>query len=286
MSHAYRKPRPVTEVGRVRRQRVIACVVVGLIAMAAGPGQAADGGTDGATVEVCGLRIVGPSYGDEDTMRPFNWSTGTTLVLQVVYPGGGLIGFDGEAAKVATLADEKGKDLLVKGRYTTPGFSFMPSFSEDGKAAIVEITGGGVPTRGASQVRAEGTMVFNAASKTETHKQTDVALERGAKIKAGPIPFTIKKVGKPDWGEEPLQITLETNQATDTIASVRFLDDKGKEIKSSAAGGSRMSLGSQVQIEKNYNLQEKVVSVTVEITYWTDMRPLEVPFNVTATVGL
>ena len=143
-----------------------------------------------------------------------------------------------------------------------------------------------MPADGAREIKAKGTMVFTAASEKKTFTQTGVQLKAGVMIEAGPIPFKITKTGKPDWGDEPLQITLEAKQDTDRVASVRFLDGGGNEIQSSDAGGGSMRFGDSLTIEKSYNLGKIVDTVTVEITYWMDMKAIEVPFDVTATVGL
>jgi hypothetical protein len=259
---------------------------VTIVAPAAAEAQADREDAAGAGIKACGLRIVAPPYQGEDELRAFNQFAGTSLALLLHRPAGGLIAFDEDASKLAVFADDKGQSLLTKGTFMSPGFSTWPKFSQDGKAALIEINGGAVPGDGAREVKAKGTMVFTAASEKKTFTQTGVQLKAGVMIEAGPIPFKITKTGKPDWGDEPLQITLEAKQDTDRVASVRFLDGGGNEIESSGAGSSSMRFGDSVTIETSYNLGKRVDAVTVEITYWMDMKAIEVPFDVTVTVSL
>lgn len=65
-----------------------------------------------------------------------------------------------------------------------------------------------------------------------------------------------------------------------------FTDDKGKPIKSSASSSGTMRLGNMVKLNKSYRLAQKVETATVEVTYWTDMKTVQIPFDLTAGVGL
>lgn len=237
-------------------------------------------------VNVAGLRVVAPAYEDNDEMRAFNWSPGTCVSLLVVQPQGGLIGFDADASKLDEMTDDKGNSLLSKEGSGRSGFSAWPKIGEDGKAALVEIDAGNTPAAGSNAIRLKGTLVFSSASDKKTYKQDNVALKPGTKFEAGPIPMTVKEAGKPEWGDEPLEITLEANKNLDSLASVRFLDAEGNEIEASDSGSSSMTFGDEVTVNRSYKLGKMVDTATIEMTYWTDLKPLEVPFDLTITVGL
>ena len=238
-------------------------------------------------VEVRGLRIVGDGYSKSMSgARPFNWTKGVSLAVLVTMPEGGLIAFDKNAGKVNAFVDDKGTNLLPGKRFGRPGFGMMSSITKDGKACMVELDGGTLPAKGAGEVRASGTMVFKTGTKKKTFKQADVPVKKGAAVKAGPIPFTIKSAGKPQWGNQPLQITFNTKQKLDRIAEWKFYDADGKEIKSSHGGTSTMSMLGMTNIDRSVNLAKKVDKVTIAITYWTDMKTVSVPFDVKVSMGL
>jgi hypothetical protein len=272
---------------------LIACLSVLAVSVAAeaqpaDPSPADSKATEaaGAKVEARGLRVVGEGYGGEGGVRPFNWSPGVNIALLVTVPDGGLIEFDHGESEVTKLVDEKGTNLLVRGEFSMPGFSGMDEVSADGMAMIIEVSAGGIPAKGASAIHAAGTLALRQGSEQKTYKAENVAVKADQTIDAGPVAYTIKSVGKPDWGDKPLRITLETKQSVDAIAGIRFLDAAGAEIESSRAGSMTMSAFDEVQVTEEYDLAREVDQVTVEITYWMDLKTVKVPFDVTVRVGL
>ncbi|MAE67691.1 MAG: hypothetical protein CMJ18_25840 [Phycisphaeraceae bacterium] len=241
----------------------------------------------GATqLSVRGLRIVGAPYGDDQTMRPFNYFPGTTLSALVVHSSGGLIELDDDASKITSFVDSRGTNLLEgEDRFGRAGLGMFPSFSEDGKAALIEINGPATPARGATSISAEGALTFRVATRKKTFSQSNVALAAGTQIKAGPFTFKLTETGKPDWGEEPLQITLEAKQDLGALAEVRFKDADGKLIESKSGGSMRSSSFGNVTVQSAYRLARKVESVTFEIDVWADMRTVKVPFAAKTSVG-
>jgi hypothetical protein len=249
-------------------------------------GQRGASARDGAKVEAVGLRVVGEPYGGRDDMRPFNYYAGTTAVLLLTRPGGGLIAMDDDASEVTRFADERGKDLLVEGKFSQPGFSAFPRISEDGAAALVEVSGGAVPTRGATTVSIGGKAVLKVATKKATHERADVAVKKGTSVEIGPFRFTVVDVGKPDWGDEPLQITFEAKQELDALAEIRFTGPDGKAIEHHSGGTMTSRMGNQVNIRQSYRLVRKVDRVSIEVDAWTDLRTIEVPIDVKVGIGL
>ncbi|MHC5053423.1 MAG: hypothetical protein ACYTKD_01760 [Planctomycetota bacterium] len=256
----------------------------------------------GAKVEARGVKVVGKAFGKQpNTLRPFNSNTGTTVALLVTLPSGGIVEFDRRASKLAGMTDDAGSDLLKekaapkrgRGRmvfggmgHSQSGFGMFPKVSEDGKACLVETKGPGLPCKGAKGVNVAGTMVLKVSAAKKTARQSGLALRKGAKITAGPVPFTISEVGKPQWGAEPLEVTLHAERDISAIAKVRFLDAAGKEIETEDGGTSRMGMMGKVSVEKAFRLARKVDRATIEITYWDDMKTLEVPFDLKVSMGL
>jgi len=262
------------------------CMAAVLIASSiGGPAKAGDD----VTVEVRGLRIVGKGYGEGmKGLRPFNWSPGTTLAVLVTAPAGGLLKLDKDASKVDRLVDDKGTDLLQPGtsKFSRPGFGHWARISKDGKACMVEVTGNGVPAKEAKEITATGTMVFKSATKKQTFRQKNVALQPGTKVAAGRIPLEITKVGKPSWGSDPVEVTFKTNTDLGPIAEIRFLGPDGKAIKSRGSGGSSFRTGGAMTVHRSYRLAKKATVVTIEIDYWMDLKVLKVPLSIKSSVGM
>lgn len=245
--------------------------------------------TEKPTVAVCGVRVIGAGFKDgEDTeQQPFNTERGTAVAVLVKLPSGGLIAFDEAASKLATFADDKGGSLLNKKDSFGEGFAAWPRVSKDGKAAIVEVSGKGLPGKGSRELRVSGSLGFKTGTQKNTVSQKGVALKKGTKLDAGPVAITIKEAGKPQWGDEPLEVTFEMGKGGEAVAAVRFLDDQGKEIKSGeSSSGSMTSDGAVVGVEKSYRLAKQVAVATVEITYWTDMKSVQIPFDLAVSMGL
>jgi len=245
------------------------------------------------TFEVRGLRVVGKPYREEEPQtRPFNWSEGTTVVVLVTLPKGGIIAFDPKASKVETFTDDKGTNLLEakssKFHFGGGPFGSWPKISEDARAAVIEVQSNGLPAKGATKLTVKGTLVFKTAKQKKTYTAKDIALKVGTKIEAGSIPFEITKVGKPKWGgnKAKLAVTLKATQDLSQIAAIRFLDAEGNEIKAQPAGTTKMSSFGRTTIQQNYRLEEEVKTATVAIDYWEDLEIVNLPFEVQATLGL
>lgn len=239
-----------------------------------------------AQISVRGLRLVGKPYKGEDSMRPFNWFAGTAMAVQVDVPAGGLIELD-RASDLSAMTDDKGTNLIArdKDRGIAGGIGGLPMISEDGKAALIEITGPGTPAPGAKTIRAKGTLVFKQATKKKTFKDV-VVLQKRSTADSSPITLTITRVGKPEWGSEPLGVTFRAHQDTSAIADIRFFDVKGSPIEAREAGTTRMGTPERMTVDLSFALTRKVDVVNIEIDYWEDLRQLVVPFDIRASVGL
>jgi hypothetical protein len=145
-----------------------------------------------------------------------------------------------------------------------------------------------VPTKGATVLTVTGTMVFHAATKKQDFAAENVALKAGSAIKAGAVPFTITKVGKPEWGGEgdAFAVTLEAKQDVSAIAAIEFFDAAGKKIESKRGSTSTMSFGDSVTVTWEYNLKAKADAAKIVISYWMDMQKLTVPVELTVGLGM
>jgi hypothetical protein len=253
-------------------------------------------------VEVRGLRVVGPACGEGmEALRAFYNDEGTTLALLVTVPEGGLVSVNSERTQLTRLADDKGTELKAAESAFRMHMGMQSRVGADGKACLIEMSGKGVPAKGANSVTAAGTIYLQCGSRKLTARQENVALTPGAKIAAGPITFEISKVGKPESSfgffglaggpaatppAEELEVTLRTNKDCTSIASIAFLDAAGKDLGAQPSTSSSVRLGRAMTVEKSFVLPKKVAAATISITYWADLKEVAVPFDVTATLGL
>lgn len=251
------------------------------------------GGETGVTVEAQGLRIVKPPVGGDQKLRAFNWFPGTCISLLITSPQGGLLDIDRNASALTAFTDDKGKDLTKpedeKQRFHRKAeFATSPTISEDGKACITEVKAPGVPTKGASLMTVTGKLTLVTATEKQEFTAEGVALKAGSEIKAGAIPFTIKEAAEPKWGSKdyPWSVTLVAKKDLTSIADIAFYDAAGKKVESSRGSSSRMSFGSNVTITQTYRLKAKLDTAKVVVTYWTDLKKVEVPVNLKVGVGL
>ncbi|HOX38054.1 MAG TPA: hypothetical protein PL033_08705 [Candidatus Brocadiia bacterium] len=247
---------------------------------------AADSKTTGS-VEVRGIRIAGKGYGKDDELRPFNWSAGPVLALLAQVPGGGIIEFDHEASVVTAFVDDKGTNLMAgEMEFGKPGFNMMANISKDARACMVELTGSSLPAKDAKELKASGKIVIVTAKTKKKETVKNIAMKAGTKFTLGGAAFEVTKVGKPDWGDEPQQITLQARQDLSAIASVVFIGPDGKVVESMDRGTMTMKMNKNITITKDYALAQKLPTATIEMEFWTDMKRIEIPFGISVSVGL
>ena len=83
-----------------------------------------------------------------------------------------------------------------------------------------------------------------------------------------------------------MQVTLEAKEDCTAVVDIRFADDAGRPIEAQSAGTTRMSMFGKVTVQEAFTFERKLERATVTITYWTDLAKREVPFSVSASVGL
>ncbi len=254
-------------------------------------------------VQVCGVRVVGVGYENEDELlRAFRWRKGTTVALLVTVPEGGLISVNRDETKVTRMADDRGTDLTVssKGLAREAQVSRGAQVSDDGKACVLEINGQESPAAGATSIALAGTISLKCGSKKEIGRREKVDLKPGAEFSVGGMSFTIAKAGvAPKPFELPkddervtdtppaFEVALQTRQDWSEIASVTFLDAAGKDLGAkpgpiaSATAGGRV-----VAAMRSFILPQQADTATVVVACWEEFKDIEVPFDLKATVGI
>lgn len=231
----------------------------------------------GPAVSVGGLRVVGPGYGENGReAQAFNESSGVGLALVVQQREvGGIVAFDGDASSLDELTDSTGKNLLEEASIWP-----FPKLTKDGKTLIVETRSRGVPAAGATHIQARGKLSVTTATGSKPHKVPNVSLANDKTFKLGTGTITL---GDVEASESQTSVTFKGPiPVFSAIKGIKFLDAKGQPIEAHASSSGRMN---EVQMA-SYQLTTTAKVVTLEIDLWQGLKPVVVPFNVKAGLGL
>jgi hypothetical protein len=262
-------------------------VIVGIFAFCSAVPSICDGAPS-FSVEVKGMRIVADGYGGEEGLRPFAKSKGISLVCFLFMPAGNIIQFDRDTSTIDKFQDNRGTDLPLGNDFTMQsGFGMFFEISKDKKALKFDIGSQHLPKKEATSIIASGTLAIKAASTSETVKHNNVVLKPGTKFKVPGITFTISEAGKPEWGDHPLEVELNSFQDLTAVRSIQFFDPDGTEIESGLAMHGKMEeMDKKITYVAQYALSKHVEHATIVVTYWTDVKELKLPFSIDSSIGL
>jgi hypothetical protein len=242
------------------------------------------------TAKASGIRVIRETHGEGfKGLTPFNsQKKGTTLALLLQTSTGAIIKVDTRESTLESFTDDKGTDLLIEKKgFNKDGFGHFARISEDGKGALIDIESGGLPAAGATKVTAKGSLLIQTASTKKAFKSAPIALIAGTELTIGEIALKVEKVGKPSFGDDALELELETtNKAIERVADVKFFDAAGKELESNSSGSSSMGFGKKYTYGRSYNFKKAVTGkVVVQFEMWTDFEETQVPITVTMGIG-
>ena len=229
------------------------------------------------TVTLAGVQVIHDDGGKEfDGFKTFNGEKGHKVALIVRSPDKAMVGFDDDAATI-TLGGAK----------TDCRFFSNMAFAKDRLALRLEFEAEGVVNSGPDgtfQVKGGLPLVF-ATGKEETRSEPfKVAKGAGIKFTAGksglPV-LKVKSAGKPDFGDDPLEIELSTNMKADSFAGIRFYTSDGKPVESERGGSSWMGFGGKGSGEISYRFKAAQTELILAVETWTgrEEKTLEVDFK-------
>lgn len=212
---------------------------------------------------------------------------GTQLQLGISLPGRTFIGEDREQCKFEQFTDDKGNDLYAPLGHAPEADdwmgSFGPKFSADGKLCGLQVDAPGLPANGSTKLHFKGTLVLSCGVQPKTAEQKNVALKKGFKITAGPVPFEVTKM-QVEGSDTKLEI--KAYKSLDRIIKIAFFDAKGKEIQSQREGYDSGSVFGNFSITQYFDLKGKVTLASVKISYFDKVENVTVPLNIEAGLGL
>jgi hypothetical protein len=237
-----------------------------------------------AGVRVAGVMINGPTqaqFGGQAELAFLGSTSKTRLALEVVLPSGGIIEVDERASSLAAFTDDRGTDLAAGEGFTGP-FESMAQIAEDGRSAVVVLGSEALPAPGASLLEAEGTLVLTTATAQKTHVAENVVLEPGSAFALGSQRFEVTEVGPEEWsGQWSFTIATDADVSA-SIVSWTITDAAGRQHE--ATPWMTVSSGSLTQ--QSLQCAELHGPVRLEARMWSNARRVQVPFAVTAGLGL
>ena len=269
------------------------------------PAQAQDSAD--ITLRPIALQIVDPALeAPAAEMAPMNVRPGTTLTLLLRSPAEErIVSLDVKASHIDRFEDAAGTNLLepietasAQAATTRPSgeapakqlmdtgrqgpIGAFPDVSRDGRRAALEVTAPRAPTDGSGALKLAGALRVRLAAGTKTHTVENVALSAGElDIPARSIEIT--ELTPSDWGQSQMNVTFKMSRGTaERLAKVRFLDDEGDVIKSQRL--SKMPLLNEATLR--YGLAQRMKSATIEFTFHDQMREVDVPLDMSVSMGL
>jgi len=247
-------------------------------------------------VSVAGIRVVTKGHraaqGDQkvkgDKLRAFNTFAGTSVALLITSKEKVIVGIDEDGSTIAVFGDSEGTDFReAKSLFGRGGVKFgFSDLSDDKMALMTEVESAGMPARGTKEILLKGELMAAVASKSALTKSKLVEARKGVKILVGPHSFEVDELGKPDWGKDPLSITLTSSVNHEDFKAFQFFDAEGKEIETKRAGSSSMGIFGKRTYGVTFNLKRKVEQFALGLDRWTDLEKIQVPFDFKIGTGL
>jgi hypothetical protein len=238
-------------------------------------------------VRVAGIRASREIQLDGDKPERAGMGMSATSVhLLVESRDAGLVEVAKEKSALTAFRDDKGTDLLASKPKFGEVLGGFPKYAKDRRSCLIEVQSDALPAPGARSLTLEGTLVFTVAGGEEAVKSEGVKLSTGATLKAGALSLTVEKAGKPDWGDDPLAVTIKMSAATNPVSRIRFLDAAGQEIPSRRTSTSSMRMPGVYVINWEYSLKKAVETASVEVTLWKDLQEMTVPVKLEFGIGM
>jgi len=244
-------------------------------------------------VELAGLQVTAKGYLPEgenefNSLRAFNRQLGTKVGLLITSSDKAIVKLDEEKSKVTVFSDDQETDLIkVKGRFGRKSGVFrMTSEAKDGKAIITHVESSGVPKKGAKNLTLKGDLVVSLASKARELRSELTVLKKGEKLVVGEDAFEVNGLGKPDYGDSPIQVELKSSVSYKDFKGLHFYDSKGNKIESDRSGSGSMGIFGKRTYTVSFNLKKKVDKIVFAVDEWSDLEVVKVPFDFTIGAGL
>lgn len=236
-------------------------------------------GGENPTVELAGLRIVGPGYGLNGTeLQAFHEQSGIALALVVkTSKNRKIVDIDDDNCSLVEFKDDRNHNLL-----DGVDWGGFPKITDDGSAGLIEVTSKSRPSKDATRIYAKGTIHLRLASSESTEKIETLKLEVGAEVKVGQETIQVMKVQLED---ESLTLVLQISRKfVENMKDIRFYTVSGDPVE--IWGRGSFTFGNASQMEYNLDLKSTPEALKVEIDLWQELETVNCPFEIKSGIGL
>ena len=208
---------------------------------------------------------------------------GTTLDLTFLSPARFILGVDAKASKLDQFIDDKKTKLDTSTGFGAPNWmAGLITYGPEGDRCTVQLNAQSAPSKGATKVSVKGTIVLKCGAAEKTIEQKDLAIKKDAETTAGD--FTIKVIAEgSDFSGPAIQIISPER----VVKNTKFFDAKGKAIELlTTPYWHNVFAKGKTLIAINYNLTKKIDKLSMQITYFSKVEDVPVPFDVSVGLGL
>lgn len=228
------------------------------------------------TVTLAGIRTIWNDAEKEfDGFKTFNSDKGTAVAVLISVTEGSIVAFDDDKAKFTI----NGKPAKVR---------FGGDISKDHKHLKLEVeTTAAVTAAELATLKLEGALPITTATGSTEIKSDPFEVKPDTKVTftTGKLPaersLTVDKSGKPEWGDDPFQVSFKSDRKFDEFASISFTGADGKALESSRGGSSTMSMMGKTTAEVSYTFKQKADKLVMVLSVWTgfESKPLKISLS-------
>jgi hypothetical protein len=244
---------------------------------------AADESKTAATARATGLTIRKPLPPKKKEMFAFN-PAGTGLDVTITAPGKFILGIDAKASKLDHFTDDKKTKFDSGGGIG--GMTWLSDYAQitpDGEQCTVQLSARTPPTKEANKVLVKATVVLKCGAEEKTTEMKKIAMKLNTEVAIGS--YTVKVLGE---GSNFSGGQVEILSETPDIKKADFFDPSGKaiEITTPPFRGNSFTPAGKMKQSISYFLPKKMDAVSVQITYFSKVEAVSVPFDLSVGVGL
>ncbi|OYV06617.1 MAG: hypothetical protein CFE26_05355 [Verrucomicrobiales bacterium VVV1] len=228
------------------------------------------------TVTLAGIRTIWNDGEKEfDGFKTFNSEKGTAVAVIISVTEGSIVAFDDKKANF-TLG---GKPAKVR---------FGGDISKNHKHLKLEIeTETPLAAADLAGMKLEGTLPITTATGSSEIKSDPFDAKTGTKVTftTTKLPtersLTVDKSGKPEWGDDPFQVSFKSDRKFDEFANITFTSADGKSLESSRGGSSTMTMMGKTTAEVSYTFKQKTDKLVMVLSAWTgfESKPLKISLS-------
>ncbi|MEM6675252.1 MAG: hypothetical protein AAF726_20560 [Planctomycetota bacterium] len=204
----------------------------------------------------------------------------TKVALIVDNPAGGIIGVDRGASSVDAFTDDTGTSLVDPDNPFGP-FGFGERIVKDGARVALELESQIAPSHEARSITASGTIHLRTAHEKRTETSKTGLFKKGEVFQCGNRTFEVVDEGPSGWSSG-YEIEVQTNEDIEAIVRWWIVEPDGQEIALEPMSTMTFGKTSRVPLVASQWLATGRIGVEA----WHDATTVEVPFEVTTSVGM